>query len=520
MAGEKHAHLYTTTLHDTSAGDEAAPRVPALTVLGHPIPSRIGERVRMTDLMVGKAVHVSRLEPEFAQPDRATRGPLADPYLSRRPMVLSPLPLRGVRIDASESGMEILVDGAPIAGHCDLPSERVSEGIVIDLGGRVVLLLHRLGPPGPRTPRLGLVGDNPELERIRMDVLRVADLQVPVLIRGETGTGKELVATAIHGAGPRSEGPFVGVNMAVLERLTAASELFGHARGAFAGAGEEHTGYFVRAHGGTLFFDEIGAASPEVQSMLLRVLENSEVQPLGEEAPTKVDVRLCAATDRDLEAGVRQGTFLAPLFHRLTGFEITLPTLRKRRDDIGRLALHFLREELEAIGASHHLADGEPGAKSWIPASLMSHLARYHWPGNVRQLRNVCRQLVIANRGKSDLQMVPAVERLLSEGPGASPGAGGDPSGEAPPPVSAERLLQSLRTNKWRIGPTAAQLGLPRNVVARLIEAHPRIRRAQDVSPEEITEAHQACLGDLDAMSAKLEVSRRALERRVRALGL
>src|SRR4029077_13886298 len=167
----------------------------------------------------------------------------------------------------------------------------------------------------------------------------------PVLISGESGTGKELVARAIAAAGVRAGRPFVAVNMAALPPSTAPSELFGHRAGAFTGAARQRSGFFAQADGGTLFLDEIATAGLDVQAMLLRALETGETQPLGGESSERVDVRVVAATDEDLHRAMREGRFREALYHRLSACEITLTPLRERRDDLGRLLLHFVRNE-------------------------------------------------------------------------------------------------------------------------------------------------------------------------------
>ena len=277
------------------------------------------------------------------------------------------------------------------------------------------------------------MGESEGLVELRREIRRVADLEIPVLLRGETGTGKELMARAIHRAGRRREKPYLSVNLGAIPPTLAASELFGAAKGAFTGAVRPHSGYFPRAHDGTLFLDEIGEAPPEVQVMLLRVLENGEIQHLGVQETQTVDVRMIAATDLDLETATDEGSFRAPLLHRLAGYEIVVPPLRERRDDFGRLLLDFLREELEAVGEAQRL---ERERSEWLPVSIVARLARHDWPGNVRQLKNAARQIVIGSRGSDTVRIGPQLERLLQEAVarrGAPPAAGR----KSAPPCSA-----------------------------------------------------------------------------------
>ena len=287
-------------------------------------------------------------------------------------------------------------------------------------------MLHRMPPaPARETDRFGLIGDSAAVAQVRADIRRVADLEVAVLLRGETGTGKELVARAIHRSSARRSRPYLAVNMGAIPPALAAAELFGAARGAFTGADQRRAGYFSQAHGGTLFLDEIGETPAEVQALLLRALETGEVQPLGAEAPRRVDVRVLAATDADLEASIAAGRFRAPLLHRLNGYEIRLPALRERREDFGQLFFAFLRQELEAMGEGERLEDPGPRGTPWLPAPVVARLAAADWPGNVRQLRNVARQIAIGNRGAAEAVLPPAVlgtlERQLEKGSGSRP---------------------------------------------------------------------------------------------------
>jgi two-component system, NtrC family, nitrogen regulation response regulator GlnG len=515
---------------------QQAPRpVPVLTVIAHPMPQRVGERLLLEAVTDGKPVALSRNTPDFSRPGSPELGlPLADTFLSRKPVLFEPGAHGGMRLRVEEGGTHVRVAGEPLVGVRDLSPEELAAGVPLVLAERVALLLH-VEPSNvePSRDGLGMAGQGLGIRRVREDVSRVADLNVPVLIRGETGTGKELVAQAIHQSSKRRNGPFISVNLGALPRELAAAELFGAQRGAYTGSTKDREGFFRAAHGGTLFLDEVGEAPSEVQVALLRVLETGEVYPVGGHSPVPVDVRLITATDANLEERIRRELFRAPLLHRLAGFEIQVPPLRERREDIGLLFLHFARQELEATGEAWRLTPEVSPADPWFPALLAERLMRFMWPGNVRQLRNLTRQLIIGSRGLDSLRVSPRVEQELDSAVIPSPvrsmsvsspvGATLEekgPTRRKPSEVGEEELLEALRASSWDIKAAAERLGITRPSLYELIDRSPRIRTAGDLSPEEVTRCFQECQGDLDAMVRRLEVSKRALQRRLRELGL
>ena len=238
--------------------------------------------------------------------------------------------------------------------------------------------------PTPDEPdeQLPLIGRSPAMQEIYRAIARLMGTDLTVMITGESGTGKELVARALHDFGKRRSGPFVAINMAAIPRELIESELFGHERGAFTGATARGVGRFEQAKGGTLFLDEIGDMPAEAQTRLLRVLQEGEYTAVGGRAPIRVDVRIIAATHRDLPQLIRQGLFREDLFYRLNVAPIRLPPLRERSTDIAALASHF---------ASLAAREGLPFKT--IDEAAMERLRRYRWPGNVRELENLVRRL-------------------------------------------------------------------------------------------------------------------------------
>src|SRR6202051_2239314 len=230
--------------------------------------------------------------------------------------------------------------------------------------------------------QLPLIGRSPAMQEIYRAIARLMGTDLTVMITGESGTGKELVARALHDFGKRRSGPFVAINMAAIPRELIESELFGHERGAFTGATARSMGRFEQAKGGPLFLDEIGDMPPEAQTRLLRVLQEGEYTAVGGRAPIRVDVRIIAATHRDLAQLIRQGLFREDLFYRLNVAPIRIPPLRERTADIPALARHF---------AAQAAREGLPFKT--IDEAAMERLRRYRWPGNVRELENLVRRL-------------------------------------------------------------------------------------------------------------------------------
>jgi transcriptional regulator with GAF, ATPase, and Fis domain len=303
-----------------------------------------------------------------------------------------------------------------------------------------------------------IVGRSEQMLSVLENVRHVAPTDASVLIFGETGTGKELIARAIHSAGARVKKPLIKVNCAALPTGLVESELFGHERGAFSGAIARRIGKFEVAHGGTIFLDEIGEVPLEVQAKLLRVLQEREFDRIGGNTPIRADVRIIAATNRDLQRAVREGTFREDLYYRLNVFPVTLPPLRERQGDIP-LLVQFLLMKFRARLAKR--IDGVTGA-------TMQRLVNYPWPGNVRELENVLERAAILARSpmiEIDAEVLPAVAAK-----------GQSSVGPAQPMVSLyeaerEHILSALRQSNWVIdGPNGA---------ARVLDMHPNTLRSR-----------------------------------------
>jgi transcriptional regulator with GAF, ATPase, and Fis domain len=298
-----------------------------------------------------------------------------------------------------------------------------------------------------------IVGESPLLKTMLQEVSLVAPTDATVLILGETGTGKELIARAIHELSNRSSRPFIRVNCAAIPASLIASELFGHERGAFTGALQRRLGRFEAAHGGTIFLDEIGELPMETQIALLRVIQEREFERVGSSQPISVDVRIIAATNRDLNAAVAAGTFRQDMFYRLNVFPIQVPALRDRIDDIPLLVAHLVERYAKKAGKTF----------STIKMNTIETLQTYDWPGNVRELQNVIERAVILCEGETFSVDQNWLKREASR-----------QSGPAVPLVSTladrerEMIEAALAESQGRIaGPSgaAAKLGIPRQTL-------------------------------------------------------
>jgi two-component system nitrogen regulation response regulator GlnG len=256
-----------------------------------------------------------------------------------------------------------------------------------------------VAPPDEPASVPEIIGTSPPMQEVFRAIGRLSNSHMTVLLTGESGTGKELVARALHRHSPRSQQPFIALNTAAIPRDLLESELFGHERGAFTGAAAQRIGRFEQADGGTLFLDEIGDMPAELQTRLLRVLADGEFYRVGGHEPVKVDVRVIAATHQHLEQRVQAGSFREDLFHRLNVIRLELPPLRARPDDLEPLAEHFLRETA---------AELQSEVKKLMPRALEA-MCRFRWPGNVRQLENVCRRIMImAPSREIDVEDLPS----------------------------------------------------------------------------------------------------------------
>jgi len=308
--------------------------------------------------------------------------------------------------------------------------------------------------------RLGkheLVGSGPAMKKLLAQIERVAASETRVCILGETGTGKELVARAIHEKSPRREHPFITLNCAAVPAELIESELFGHEKGSFTGAASRHLGKFEQAEAGTLFLDEIGDMPLAMQAKLLRVLEEGEVERVGGDNPIKVNVRVLVATHRHLEELVKQNAFRNDLFHRVYVFPLTLPPLRERPEDFPELVGHFARQVAAQNGWKE---------KAFAPDAI-AELRKYAWPGNVRELRNVVERLVLlgaeATISVDDVRLALPSSDSRPGGAGVSGTTGSGTLAERTEAFEREVLLAEIRRHNFHMTNVARALGLERS---------------------------------------------------------
>jgi DNA-binding NtrC family response regulator len=309
-----------------------------------------------------------------------------------------------------------------------------------------------------------LVGSGPAMRKVFETIEKVAETDLTVLVRGESGTGKELVAQALHHRSPRRGRPFVAVNCAAISRELVESELFGHEKGAFTGADARRVGRFEAAEGGTIFLDEIGDMPLETQAKVLRVLQERSFERVGGTRSIEVDVRVVAATHRDLEAEVKRGRFREDLYYRLRVVELALPALRQRPEDLAPLVERFLEQLAARLGRERRR----------IGAAALARLARHPWPGNVRELRNVIEQAAVLASGDTiDVEDLRLGDAAPDVAPGFAP-AGTDTSfadakRRASEDFERSYLLRALRAHGGNVSRTAESIGMVRQSLQQKI---------------------------------------------------
>jgi len=349
-------------------------------------------------------------------------------------------------------------------------------------------------------------------------VIRIAEKAaastIPVLISGESGVGKEMIARAIHGTSERRARPFIAVNCGAMPENLVESILFGHEKGSFTGATERHIGKFVEASGGTLFLDEVGELPAAAQVKLLRAIQEGEVEPVGARRAVKVDVRLVSATNRDLIADVKAGRFREDLFYRLHVFPIAVPPLRERATDIPALARHFLARFAAEEGKRIRL----------ITPEALRVLCAYHWPGNIRQLENaVFRAVVLAESDAIGLDEFPQIAaQIAGKAAAAAPNAAADIAATAPvaPGDEVEVAWPPRELEAAAAAVAAVAPGPASGDALSLLDAEGEVRPLDEIEAELIRYAIDHYRGQMSEVARRLQIGRSTLYRKLEALGL
>jgi DNA-binding NtrC family response regulator len=341
-----------------------------------------------------------------------------------------------------------------------------------------------------RTSFDDLIGTSPAMQVVRRLGERAAKSSIPVLILGESGVGKELIARAIQGSSERAGKPFVAVNCGALPENLVESILFGHEKGSFTGASDKHLGKFQEANGGTLFLDEVGELPLDMQVKLLRALQEGEIDPVGSKRPVKVDVRIISATNRNLADQVKAGLFREDLFYRLNVFPIEAPSLRERRDDIPALIEHFIRR--------FNIEEGK--RVTGVAADAMQMLSSHDWPGNVRQLENtVYRAIVLADSPHLQAFDFPAISGVVA------------PVAAVSAPATGTRLVEEHHD---------AIAALHQDSPVRILDEAGHLRKLEDIERDLIEHAIGVYAGHMSEVARRLGIGRSTLYRKVRDCGL
>lgn len=484
---------YTLTSPLANLGAAARPLL-ALTIIWHPDLERVGEQ------FVGDAgaegIELNRYTPLFCRPG-SDGLPLGHTGISRAPLHIARDGDGSVSITVPDSRMVVELNGRVIEGAVRFGTAQVAAGQILTMGRAIVLCVHWMHCLPKHNPVPGLIGVGSASIAARDQIRMVAPTELAVLLLGETGTGKEIAARAIHALSPRGKARLVSINMAALNESLAVADLFGSAKGAYTGAHAERKGLFAEAGEATLFLDEIGNAPASVQPMLLRVLEGGDYRPLGAAQDRHSTARLIAATDQNLDTTA----FNQALLRRLEGFVIQLPPLRARREDIGVLIVHVLQSQ---------------GAIPALPASLVAEIACCDWPGNIRQLAHTLKRaaLLVQNGGE------PRLDQLLRTAP---PSVDGErqrapPQRKKPAELTEQDVLDAMARHAWTIQSAARALGISRPTLYKLLQAHTRIRPVERIPADEIERAVAASEGDVARCAALLKTPAESLRRHLRRL--
>lgn len=494
------------------ADDHIARRVeyaPTLIIALHPDLGRIGDTAPLLGILQENRDYLSRNRPDFSK-NGYTGKPLNDPHISRSPIIFQQDGDDAFRVRAHSTSTKVQILGRAYQSEYLLSSAEVSQGVVITLNNTVVLVLKMM-PLEETRYNLDAVlkGISPDINAISHKLEHIAKLDMPVIIRGATGAGKEQAAYKIHLESHCADNPFVSVNVAAIHDVVAEEELFGVVRG------DQHSpGYFCQAQGGTLVLEDLEDASETVVSLLFSALTQGSYIPPNGNKPVTINCRIIVTSIYDT-CPCPQGSKLWQLMNYLAAYQVFLPSLAERIEDISILFLHFVEQQWQRIYPQRSFA-------LKIPASLIAQLLSFNWPGNVRQLRNVARQVVIDSRDEEALQLDPQLLSILkpqSSLRGVQEKIKANGSGRKPNTIGREELVEALQKNRFELQATARELNISRASVYQLIQRFDGIRTAQDLSEAELKECYEKYRGDTEQMMWELQVSQVGMRRRLKAMG-
>lgn len=490
-----------------------------ITIAFHPDTRLIGRSVNLDRARAKQHWVLGRGMPMFcdmtSNDGKSGAEPLSDQHISRAALRIHSS-RNGVVLERESRACRCQINGRELEGEIRLDAASLVDGVVVFLAHRVVLVMRQTQSSDDmfEHPQIesALKGSSQYISSLKRQIQSVARSTADVLILGETGTGKELVATAIHANSARSKSSLVTVNMSAIPVDLAPAALFGSTKGAFTGADSAGVGYFDQAQNGTLFLDEVGDTPAEIQVQLLRALQEREIQPVGGRV-RRIDVRVVAATDALVDEG---SDFKAALRHRLGGSEICLQPLRKRREDIGELLWVFLQEFLHEANAE--FVWPSPGGDDFVTArcaDIFHAFVLFDWPGNVRQLANHAREISLVS---NEFLVFPEALRekmCVSKRVNLPVEVAMRKSAD----VNEQEFLDTMAECLYEPKRAAASLCISRTAVYRRIDESSTLRIAGQLSQAEILTALEACGGDVKKAALALQVSSNGLRFRLRNSG-
>tara|TARA_B100000700_G_scaffold301975_1_gene371771 strand:- start:486 stop:2006 length:1521 start_codon:yes stop_codon:yes gene_type:complete len=501
------ADIKTQHAHDSL--DKQQSVVPMLVIALHPNVNRVGEVAPLLDLDREGRGYVSRNRPEFSKNGYAGK-PLADPHISRSPLIIQKDSEELYRIRAHSTSTQVTIPGRSEQQEYLLTADDLHEGIILNLSQKVVLLFKFLPLQHMLVPDDNLIlGISPDIAAVRDKAKNIARLNLPVMIRGAAGVGKEHVARSIHDYSDQSNEPFVSVNVAAIHDAVAEEELFGTVRN-----GQRRKGWLEQAGQGSILLEDLEDASEKVHELIFKAFKAQKVLAINDSTPVPVKCRFMLTSTYD-NCPENKSSLLWRLNNLLSAYQLFVPSLVDRREDIGLLFTHFVEEQWSRVNVKKRF-------NAEIPTDLMVQLLLFNWPGNVRQLRNVARQIVIDSREQERLYLDPQLLSILAskqELPNASNSKKVTKS-RKPNSVSKDELIESLQNNRFELQATARELNISRASVYQLIQRFDGINTAQDLSETAIREHYERYKGDTEKMMWALKVSQVGLRRRLKAMGL